>query len=170
MAATALAGPRPDTAQRILDAAYRCVDALGVARTTMEDVARRAGVTRQTIYRYFPSKEDLMMALVLREEDGFIEGTRAAFAAGETLDEAIYQGVLYCLRLARKHPLLDRLLRTDAESLLPYLTTRAGPLIRRARDAFLQEIGRKAWVRANVSEQAADLAVRMTLSYALTPP
>ena len=165
-----LARPKADTASRILDAAFACFGDQGLGRTTMEDVARRAGITRQTVYRYFPSKDDLVMALVLREEDRFIEGTRRAFAADGTLEEALYRGVLYCLRFAREHPLLDRLLRSDAESLLPYLTTRARPLIKRAREAFLQEVGRKAWVRANVSDQVADLAVRMTLSYALTPP
>ena len=165
-----LAGPRADTRQRILDSAFACLGEQGLVRTTMEDVARRAGVTRQTVYRYFPSKDDLIMALVLREEDRFIEGTRTAFAADGTLQEALYHGFLYCLRFAREHPLLDRLLRSDAESLLPYLTTRAAPLLKRAREAFLNEIGRKAWVRANVSDQAADVAVRMTLSYALTPP
>jgi AcrR family transcriptional regulator len=171
MAATELlARPKADTAQRILDAAFACFGDQGLSRTTMEDVAKRAGITRQTVYRYFPSKDHLVMALVLREEDRFIDGTRRAFAREGSLEDALYHGTLYCLRFAREHPLLDQLLRSDAASLLPYLTTRAGPLIKRAREAFLQEVGRKAWVRANVSEQVADLAVRMTLSYALTPP
>lgn len=170
MSTDLLVRARPRTEQRILDAGFACFGDQGLGRTTMEDVARRAGVTRQTIYRYFPSKDDLVMRLVLREEDRFIEGTRRAFAADGTLEEAISHGVLYCLRFAREHPLLDRLLRSDAESLLPYLTTRARPLIQRARQAFLQEVGRKALVRTNVWEQVADLAVRMTLSYALTPP
>src|SRR5438067_7420591 len=170
MSTQQLAPARAQTEHRILDAAFGCLGDQGLGRTTMEDIARSAGVTRQTIYRYFPSKDDLVMRLVLREEDRFIDGTRRAFAADGTLEEAIYHGVLYCLRFAREHPLLDRLLRSDAESRLPYLTTRARPLIKRAREAFLQEVGRKAWVRANVADQVADLAVRMTLSYALTPP
>jgi AcrR family transcriptional regulator len=170
MAVSTISQARPHTAYRILEAAFDCIGDLGLSRMTMEDVARRAGCTRQTVYRYFPSKDHLVMALVIREEDRFIEETRRAFAADGDLEDALYQGTLLCLRFARKHPLLDRLLGTDAETLLPYLTTRAQPLIKRARESFLHEIGQKAWVRANVKEQAADVAVRMAFSYALTPP
>ena len=170
MAATVLTRTRPQTAERILEAAFDCIGDVGLARTTMEDVARRAGCTRQTVYRYFPSKDHLMMALVVREEDRFIEETRSAFSTDGDLEDALYRGTLICLRFARSHPLLDRLLGTDAATLLPYLTTRAAPLIARAREAFLREIGRKAWVRSNVKDQAADVAVRMAFSYALTPP
>jgi len=170
MAASTLARTRPETAERILEAAFDCIGDIGLSRMTMEDVARRAGCTRQTVYRYFPSKDHLVMALVVREEDRFIEETRRAFSADGDLEDALYRGTLVCLRFARTHPLLDRLLGTDAATLLPYLTTRATPLIMRAREAFLREIGRKAWVRADVKDQAADVAVRMAFSYALTPP
>jgi AcrR family transcriptional regulator len=170
MTATTLVSARPQTARRILDAAFECIEDVGLSRTTMEDVARRAGCTRQTVYRYFLSKDHLVMALIVREEDRFIEQTRQAFGADGDLEKALYQGTLMCLRFARSHPLLDRLLGTDAETLLPYLTTRAQPLIKRAREAFLHEIGQKVWVRVNVKEQAADVAVRMAFSYALLPP
>jgi AcrR family transcriptional regulator len=169
MALTATA-TRPNTQARILDAAFQCVSDLGLARTTVEDVARSAGLSRQTIYRYFPSKEHLVMALVLREEELFLDGARDAFAAAPDLEDAVYRGVLFCLRFAREHPLLDRLLERDAETLLPYLTTRAAPVIVRARDEIIQLLSSKAWVRADLLEEAADLTVRATISYALSPP
>ena len=81
MAASTLARTRPETAERILEAAFDCIGDIGLSRMTMEDVARRAGCTRQTVYRYFPSKDHLVMALVVREEDRFIEETRRAFSA-----------------------------------------------------------------------------------------
>src|SRR5947207_3943365 len=111
------AATRPDTQARILDAAFGCVSDLGLARTTVEDVARMAGLSRQTIYRYYPSKDHLVTALVLREEEKFLDGIRAAFAADGDLHEAIYHSILFCLRFARQHPLLDRLLDTDPETL-----------------------------------------------------
>src|SRR5207249_2478323 len=116
-----------DTAARVLDAAFQCVGRVGLGRTTVEDVARAAGLSRQTIYRYFPSKDHLILALVMREEEKFIDGVRTAFASQDNLEEAMYQGMLFCLRYAREHPLLDKLLATDSEFLLPYLTTRAAP-------------------------------------------
>jgi AcrR family transcriptional regulator len=162
--------PRVETSARILDAAFERITVLGLARTTVEDVAKAAGLTRQTIYRYFSSKEGLIMALVLREEERFLDGVRAAFEATDSLEDALYEGTLFCLRWARDHPLLDRLLAMDAETLLPFLTIGARPLIRRAREVMKHLMAGKARVRAGVLEGAADLAVRAILSYAVTPP
>jgi AcrR family transcriptional regulator len=159
-----------DTPSRILDAAFECVGDVGLSRTTVEDVARAAGLARQTIYRYFPSKEHLIMALVLREEEKFLDGVQAAFQRAGTLQEAMEQGMLFCLRYAREHPLLDRLLAKDAETLLPYLTTHAAPFIAHAREAFRALVSTKSPVDPTLLDEAGDLAVRVTLSYALTPP
>jgi hypothetical protein len=51
----------------VLDAARTCVMAVGVRRTTFSDVARRAGVSRMTLYRRFPDLETLLSALMTRE-------------------------------------------------------------------------------------------------------
>ena len=161
---------RGDTSNRILEAAFRCAADLGLGRTTMEDVARAASVSRQTVYRYFPSKDRLVMALVQREEERFLDGVRAAFATHDRLEDALYDGVLFCLRFAREHPLLDRLLASDPEALLPYLTTKAMPTLVRARDTVASLIRSKEWVSAALVESAADLLVRLAVSYAVTPP
>jgi len=164
------APPAAATRVRILDSAFECVRDVGLGRTTMEDVARAAGVSRQTVYRYFPSKEHLILALVLREEEKFLSGVRTAFSATADLEDACYRSFLFCLRFAREHPLLDRLLASDPATLLPYLTTRAGPVLARARDVMEELLASKVWVRADLLEQAADTGVRMVLSYALAPP
>jgi AcrR family transcriptional regulator len=161
---------RSDTPDRILESAFACVAEFGLTRMTMDDVARRATVSRQTVYRYFSSKEQLVMALVLREEEGFLDGVRTAFAVEAGLERALVDGILFCLRFAREHPLLDRLLSNDPETLLPYLTTRSAPLIARAREVMASLVTSKAWVKAGLVEQAADTLVRVVLSYAMAPP
>jgi AcrR family transcriptional regulator len=168
MVATAPTGT--DTAAKILDSAFACVREIGLGRTTVEDVAKAAGVSRQTVYRYYPSKDHLILALVLREEEQFLSGVRTAFSTDAELEQACYDGFLFCLRFAREHPLLDRLLATDPETLLPYLTTRAGPVLARARDVMVELLASKSWVRASLLEQTADTSVRMVVSYALAPP
>jgi AcrR family transcriptional regulator len=170
MATAAPTSARPETPQRILEAAFRCITDVGLSRTTVEDVARAAGLSRQTIYRYYPSKDHLIMALVLREEEKFLDGITAAFDVDADLEDALFDGILFCLRFARDHPLLDRLLETDPETLLPYLTTRGAPVISRAREVLLDLLMRKARVRVGLLEQLADTAVRVVVSYALTPP
>jgi AcrR family transcriptional regulator len=168
-ATTAPAPARPETLQRILDAAFQCVSEVGLARTTVEDVARAAGLARQTIYRYFPSKDHLILALVLREEEKFLDGVREAFAADPGLEDALYHGILFCLRFAREHPLLDRLLATDPETLLPYLTTRSAPLLIRARETLRHLVVSKTWVRTTVLDESTDMMVRVMISYLVTP-
>lgn len=160
---------RSDTRARILEAAFRSVSVYGLARFTMDDVARAAGVSRQTVYRYFESRDDLVLGLVAREEEVFLDGARAAFTAHHRLEDAMEQALLFSLRAAREHPLLDRLLAAEPEALLPYLTIRGGPLLARAR-AVLEELLRgRADVRPELLHRAVDLAVRAVVSYTLTP-
>jgi AcrR family transcriptional regulator len=158
------------TRDRILEAAMLQIGEWGLARTTVEDVARAAGLTRQTIYRYFASKDQLVTALLIREEDRLLEGVKQAFAAKPDLEDAMYEGMLFCVRFADEHPLVERLLETDEEVSLPYLTTRAGSVVSRAREVIASLIQQKAWVRAGMVEPVADLLVRAFISYTLTPP
>lgn len=158
-----------DTRTRILDAAFRTVATFGLSRLTVDDVARAAALSRQTVYRYFESKDALIVALVYREEEAFLEGVRRAHAAAETLEEAMERAILFCLRLAREHPLLDRLLESEPEVLLPYLTTRGAGLIARGR-GLIEELARgRDDVNPDLIPRMADLAVRAIVSYTLTP-
>src|SRR5439155_18006322 len=98
----ASAEARLQTPARILDAAFACVAELGLGRTTMDDVARRAAVSRQTVYRYYPSKDQLVVALVLREEEKFLDGIRAALATHAQLEPGLHDGMLFRLPFPRE--------------------------------------------------------------------
>ena len=74
-------GPTEAIEQRLLDAALEAATIHGITRMSMGDVARRAGLSRQTLYRYFPSKDDLInevyRAVYLSQwKDGWTEGLR----------------------------------------------------------------------------------------------
>ena len=161
----------PETRTRLLDAAFEVVAEFGMSRLTMDDVAARAGMTRATLYRYFPSRDALFLALLLREEERFLDGVRAAFAVDPDLIDALEDSIAFCLRYARQHPLLDRLLETDPDLLLPYLTTNGGPVTARASEVVSALVLAKApdadpeRVRL-ISESAA----RLLVSYSITPP
>ena len=168
--ATTATEVREGTRARILDAAFSAVRDFGISRTTVEDVAQRAGLSRQTVYRYFPSKDHLVLALVLREEEKFIEGTRRAFASEGDLRAAIVRAITFCLEYAREHPLLDRLLAADQETFLPYLTTRGQPVIVRAREELMGLVAeRRPDSNRDLTRGLLDAAIRATLSYILTP-
>src|ERR1700694_3570765 len=62
-----------DRERRIIAAARRLFDRKGYADTAMEEIADRAGVAVGTLYNYFPSKDDLLLAILRRETDAIIE-------------------------------------------------------------------------------------------------
>jgi AcrR family transcriptional regulator len=112
----------------ILDAARDCILAVGVRRTTMTDVARRAGVSRMTLYRRgWTDVRALVGDLMTREW-----GTAALGSAAEQADpsrpvrEQLVEGLLAGVRVFRGHPLLHKILDVDPELLLPYLLDRRG--------------------------------------------
>jgi len=109
----------------VLHAARECVLAVGVRRTTMTDVARRAGVSRMTLYRRFPDLEAVLAALMTREF-GRLVARAAEQAEGGTARERVVEMVVHGCRALVDDPLFVRLLDVDPELLLPYVTRRLG--------------------------------------------
>ena len=71
----------PPTRDRILDAAERLIGVLGYSKTTMDDVAREAGVGKRTIYVHFPAKEEVVLGTIDRIVDRLLARLRAHAAA-----------------------------------------------------------------------------------------
>jgi AcrR family transcriptional regulator len=128
-----------DERDRLLDAARECVLAVGVRRTTVTDVARRAGVSRMTLYRRFPDLETVLAALMTREF-GRLVAEAAERAAGTTARERVVAMVVHGSRELADDPLFVRLLDVDPELLLPYVTRRLGGMQRIAVAAGAEAI------------------------------
>lgn len=123
---------------RILDAALEEFGSYGLRRTNVDNVARRAGLARATVYRRFGSKKDLMNAVALREaRRGMVAMVRAA-EHRPTIEDRLVEGFVTGIALARANPLLTRLLSSEPELILPYLTTDSRYVLAFARD-FLAE-------------------------------
>ena len=118
----------PQTAY--LDAARACILDVGWRRTTLTEVARRAGVSRMTIYRAWPDMPAVLGDLMTREWAEVV--TRAVAQADATLDEEaaaadrIVAEVVGTTRALRDNELFVRIVELDPELLLPYLLTRRG--------------------------------------------
>jgi AcrR family transcriptional regulator len=166
---TPVDGAPPDTTtSRILAAALEQFEELGIRRTTMDDIARRARVSRVTIYRRFQRKEALVEAVILAEAQRFFAELEAAVAGLDSVEDRIVEAFVHTLAAAREQRLLNRLLRTEPEAVLPHLTTDGGRVVA-AGSAFLAEQMRLSGTRADDVEQAAELVARLVLSYLLTP-
>ncbi|MGI8921352.1 MAG: TetR/AcrR family transcriptional regulator [Solirubrobacteraceae bacterium] len=160
------------TSARILDAALEQFELLGLRRSTIDDVARRAGVSRITVYRRFARKDRLVEAVIMRELERFLAELDTAVMVLGSVEERMIEGFVVTLRSARHHLLLGRLLRAEPELLLPHLTQRAGVALAMA-SAFLAERIRDAQDLGDIpafdAQQVAELVVRLTLSFILTP-
>ncbi len=140
-AAPSSAGPVGDTATRILDATLATMADHGIARLSLEDVARRARLSRQTVYRYFPSKKELVDATVLREEQVFIDSMISAAGRHRELEPALRAAIEAAMRTGQAHALLNRLLATEPNSLVALVTTDRGPVLSAARQALEEILG-----------------------------
>ncbi|GAA3630470.1 TetR/AcrR family transcriptional regulator [Microbacterium awajiense] len=110
-----------DTETAILDAALAEVLTHGIRRTTASDIARRAGVARQTLYRYWPDVQAVFAALMTRE---LVAGLPARTTA---VDLGAFVTVLVdTADSIRRMPLIERLRDTDPELFARYILDRLG--------------------------------------------
>src|SRR4051794_10248785 len=156
----------------LLDAAYDAAVCGDWARTRMADVALAAGVSRQTLYNEFGSKDALAQALAMREIQRFIDGTERALDEAHPDDpiQAVGAAALYTLQQAADNPLLKAALIDDTSGLLAFLTTRGGPAISAARAIFETSSPPPGppLPRAPIPP-AAEAIPRLTVSYLVLP-
>lgn len=120
----------------LLDAARDSILAVGWKRSTLTDVARRAGVSRMTIYRRWPDMSTLVADLMTREWGGLLDATLPSEAvAGPANDSvpAVAETVAATVGALRDNELFAKIVEVDPELLLPYLLERRG----RTQDALL---------------------------------
>ncbi|MGV9362908.1 TetR/AcrR family transcriptional regulator [Amycolatopsis sp. NPDC003731] len=128
---------RAERAGRILDAAADLLLRVGYRRTTIEDVAERADVGKGTVYLHWKNREELFLAVLLRESVGVLEELVATIAADplsvrlSRLTEIQYANVL-------KRPLLRAGYADDAETLGKLLPKLHGKLDPRHAEAFVE--------------------------------
>ena len=160
------------TRDALLDAAYDVVLAGNWQRARMVDVAADAGVSRQTLYNEFGSKDALAQALAERESQRFIEGTNRFIdeVHPDRPVDAIAAATEWTIREASNNPLLKAVLTDDTHELLPFLTTRGEVVIGAAR-RNIESYWRSHWpeIPAADVELAAETVARLTISYLVLP-
>ncbi|WP_329286042.1 TetR/AcrR family transcriptional regulator [Streptomyces sp. NBC_00691] len=122
-----------EDADPVLDAARDCVLAVGVRRTTLTDIARRAGVSRMTIYRRWPDVRSLVGDLMTREWIAVAAGAMPPADEDRPERERIVAGLVAGAAAFRAHPLFHKIIDVDPELLLPYILDRRGA----SQDALL---------------------------------
>ena len=138
----------------------------------MAEVALAAGVSRQTLYNAFGSRQDMAQAYVIREGDRFVAAVESAIRdAAPDAREALRAAVEIFLTAAETHPLIRAIVASDSgDELLPLLTTRGGPLVGEVTDR-LSEILVENWPGLPRREASviADCLARLAISHAALP-
>jgi AcrR family transcriptional regulator len=159
-------GPR----QRILEATYACVARWGLSKTTVEDAAREAGLSRATVYRYFPGGRDELIDAVVSWQFLVFFGRLYEEVHGATsLEEVLDRGLLFARRSLIEHEVLQKMLEIEPDVLMPKLTVesnRTVGLIAGFLVPYLHEHGMAEGVEIH---ETADFLARMILSYISSP-
>lgn len=161
-----------DTAARILDAALALYLEFGLRRTTMDDVARQAGIGRVTVYRHYADKNALFQAVVLRECWRSIHEIEAKLAAIADPETRIVESFVLVVNGSRRHPLMRRLLDTEPEWLLPHLTIKGGPILDFGRNyiaRYLRHQRGNGMLGEDNADVMAEIFMRILNSLLLTP-
>ena len=166
-----MAGPgAEDVRQRILQATFDCVARWGLSKTTVEDAARQAELSRATVYRYFPGgRDELISAVVAWEYARFFTRLYEEVQSAESLEEVMERGLLFAHRAIREHEVLQRILETEPGVLLPKLTVEATATRELIAAFLLPYLVRHELAPGVDGHEAADFLARMVLSYIASP-
>ena len=124
---------------RILEAAASCVRDFGVERVTLAEIARRAGVSRPTVYRRWPDTRSILGSLLTAR----IVGAWRAVPAAATGREALVRRVVDAAGRLRRDRLISTVLRSDPERAMVYIADRLGTSQQMLIDILAEEL-RKA--------------------------
>jgi len=158
--------------RRIIEAAYALFVTFGLRRTTIEDIAKRAGVGRPTVYRRFGDKDTIVQAVLTRESRRLIMSVGAQVEQVKPASRLLIQSFVIGVRTVCRHPLLQRLLESEPELILPYQTLRAGPLIEIGHlltADFLQTLQQEGGLTRTQAEYLLEVLGRLFISIVITP-
>jgi AcrR family transcriptional regulator len=156
--------------ERILSATLRLIGRRGVRRLGMQEVSEAAGVSRGTLYRYFPSKDQLLAGVASYDERTFTEGLAATLEAVRDPAQRTQALVAFAFDYIRTHPARS-LFESEPDFVLGYLLAHLPKL----QASLLEQLGDAfdtvpAVASGNLSrEQLADVIVRLFTSSFIIP-
>ncbi len=159
------ADDRSSTRVRIVDGTLRCLARQGVAKTTVDDIARESGLSRATLYRTFPGGRDAVLGAVVETEAARLTSALAvAMGEAEDLEDVLVAGMVEAARRLRSHAALAYLLTYEPGVILPHLTfAELDRILLAAGDVAAPFFAR--WLEPDQASRAAEWAARIVLAY-----
>lgn len=168
------ASPTPGAdalADRISAAALDQFAEYGIRRSTIDDIARRAGVSKMTVFRRFQNKQGLIEAVIAREVRLGMAELDRAWQWQDTLEGALVQAFEFVAHFVCGHRLFDRLLRSEPEVLLPLMTVDGAPVLGLYRSLIAARLHAEVRLGRAASadiDRAAEVIARLAQSLLLT--
>ena len=163
------AGGPSEPAQRVVDATLRCIARWGLAKTTLDDVAREAGYSRATVYRMFPGgKDGLVQAVAAEEMRRFFAGLALVLDGAGTLEELLVRGMTEAARRVQGHTALQFLLAHELGAVLPHVAFGKKAAVFDGAGAFARPYLER-WMAPEQAARAAEWVTRVLLSYVACP-
>jgi AcrR family transcriptional regulator len=155
--------------ERIVDGMLRCVSRWGVAKTTLEDVAREAGCSRATLYRAFPGgKAPLIEAVASHEIARFFATVTGHLDEARTLEDLLVTGITEAITFVDQHEALRYLLTYEPEVVLPSVAFHRLDRVLAIAVAFTAPFLAR-FLPDDRSAEAAEWVARVVLSYVPNP-
>lgn len=154
---------------RLIDAAEASFTRFGVSKTTLEDIASEAGVSRATVYRYFDGgRDEIILGVVLREGREFLDALQRRVSREPDLADAIVEGIMYTIAAVRKNEHLALLFAPEVAGQTTSIAGASTALFEITTD-FLRPIFEQAQRQGQlrdevIAEEAAEFVLRMILS------
>lgn len=154
---------------RIIDATLDCLARHGTAKTTVDDVARQAGVSRATVYRVFPGgREELLSAVVDTEMARLFSALGVRLGEARDLPEALIGGIVEASARIRGHRALAYLVEHEPEMVLGHLAFDESDRLLATASRFAAPFLSR-WMSPAEAGRVAEWATRIVLSYAIAP-
>jgi TetR/AcrR family transcriptional repressor of uid operon len=160
-----------EAGQRIVEAALGCFVELGIRRTSMDDIARAAGVGRTTVFRRFESKDRLVQTVLLRIVGQATERVRAVFQGAPDLETGLTEALVASVTELRDHPMFAKVLKIEPESFLRMLTSDGVSVIAVVRGSIADWLGSSGGgpLSDGDADKVAEGVIRLGVSLILTP-
>ena len=159
----------PEVTAKVVEGALRAIGRHGLAKLTVEDVAREAGISRATLYRYFPGRAAVLAAVLRAETERLERGLDEALGDTRTLAEALSAVGSFGARAFVGHEALQHLLATEPGAVLPHLCfSGADSLLGVAADRIAPHLCR--FMGPLEARRTGEWLARIVLSYGLAPP
>lgn len=154
---------------RIVDATLACLARYGTAKTTVDDIAREAGVSRATVYRIFRGgREEILAAVVDTEMARLFSALGVRLGEATDLADALVGGIVEATSRIRGHAALAYLVEHEPETVLGHLAFDESDRLLSTASRFTAPFLAR-WMSPTEAERVAEWATRIVLSYTISP-